>query len=291
MKADTIHAHEADLPVDPAEGDDIPAKDRQFVTALARGLSVLRAFTSSNEVLGNQEIARRTGLPKPTISRLTHTLLELNYLRIVKDRDKYQLGPAVLALGMAFFRSNSFAQIARPFLQELANATQAHVALGIREGLNSVYMQLWRGRGQSITISREIGFHLPLAKSAMGLAMVAALDADERPGVIAGLAAQVGDDWPRLEAELERARREIEQTGFCIALGAWNSEINAVAAPLVAPETGSLYVVNVSGPAFILTERMLREETGPRLRATIERMRETGAVEWPQVVGRPRSFY
>jgi len=291
MKADTMNARDADPSASSEEGEDVPAKDRQFVTALARGLSVLRAFTSSNEVLGNQEIARRTGLPKPTVSRLTHTLLELNYLRIVKDRDKYQLGPAVLALGMSFFRSNSFAQIARPFLQELANATQAHVALGIREGLNSVYMQLWRGRGQSITISREIGFHLPLAKSAMGLAMVAALDTDERPAVLAGLREQVGDDWPRLEAELERGRREIEQTGFCIALGAWNREINAVAAPLVAPETGTLYVVNVSGPAFILTERMLREETGPRLRATIERMRETGAVEWPPVFGRPRSFY
>jgi len=281
----------AELSASSDEGEDAPAKDRQFVTALARGLSVLRAFTSSTEVLGNQEIARRTGLPKPTVSRLTHTLLELNYLRIVKDRDKYQLGPAVLALGMAFFRSNSFAQIARPFLQELANATQAHVALGIREGLNSVYMQLWRGRGQSITISREIGFHLPLAKSAMGLAMVAALDEDERPGVIAGLKAQVGEDWPRLEAELARGRREIEQTGFCIALGAWSPDINAVAAPLIAPETNTLYVVNISGPAFILTEAVLRNDVGPKLRATIERMRETGAVEWPPFAGRPGGFY
>ncbi len=284
-------AERAEIAAASEEGEDGPAKDRQFVTALARGLSVLRAFSSSNEVLGNQEIARRTGLPKPTVSRLTHTLRELDYLRIVKDRDKYQLGPAVLALGMSFFRANSFAQVARPFLQELANATQAHVALGIREGLNSVYMQLWRGRGQSITISREIGFNLPLAKSAMGLAMVAALEPDERPGVIAGLREQVGDDWHRLEAELVRGRREIEETGYCIALGAWNREINAVAAPLIAPETGTLYVVNVSGPAFILTERTLREETGPRLRATIERMRETGAAEWPPVVGRPRSFY
>ena len=275
------------LPPLPKRETDVPAKDRQFVTALARGLSVLRAFTSSNEVLGNQEIARRTGLPKPTISRLTHTLLELNYLRIVKDRDKYQLGPAVLALGMSFFRSNSFAQIARPFLQELANATQAHVALGIREGLNSVYMQLWRGRGQSITISREIGFHLPLAKSAMGLAMVAALDEDERPGVITALQAQVGDDWPRLEAELARGRREIEQTGFCIALGAWSPDINAVAAPLIAPETNTPYVVNISGPAFILTEEVLRNDVGPKLRAAIERMRRDGSGGMASLRGPP----
>jgi DNA-binding IclR family transcriptional regulator len=272
------------------DSDHLPAKDRQFVTALARGLSILRAFQSSSEVLGNQELARRTSLPKPTISRLTHTLLELGYLRVVKDREKYQLGPAVLALGMSFFRSNSFAQIARPYLQELANQTQAHVALGIREGLNSVYMQLWRGVGQSITISREIGFNLPIAKSGMGMAMVAALPDHERAEVMQGLEAQVGEDWPRLSAELERGRKEIERHGFCVALGAWHPDINAVAAPVIAPETGTLYVINISGPAFIMTEEVLRNDTGPKLRSTINRMRETGAVDWPPIFSYARNM-
>lgn len=290
---DAMKANRAELPVvskdaglsghGEEEFDQALPKDRQFVTALARGLSILRAFQSSSEVLGNQELARRTNLPKPTISRLTHTLLELGYLRLVKDREKYQLGPAVLALGMSFFRSNSFAQISRPYLQELANQTQAHVALGIREGLNSVYMQLWRGVGQSITISREIGFNLPIAKSGMGMAMVAALPDHERAEVMQGLQAQVGADWPRLEAELARGRREIERYGFCVALGAWHPDINAVAAPVVAPETGTLYVINISGPSFMLTEEVLRSDTGPKLRATISRMRETGAVDWPPI--------
>ena len=51
-------------------------KDRQFVTALARGLDILRAFHAGEGMLGNQEIAHRTGLPKPTVARLTHTLTE-----------------------------------------------------------------------------------------------------------------------------------------------------------------------------------------------------------------------
>ena len=55
-------------------------KDRQFVVALARGLELLRAFSFDDSFLGNQEIAARTGLPKPTISRLTHTLTKLGYL-------------------------------------------------------------------------------------------------------------------------------------------------------------------------------------------------------------------
>src|SRR6267378_1268989 len=51
--------------------------DRQFATTLARGLEVLRCFTPLEPLLGNKEISVRTGLPKPTVSRLTYTLTKL----------------------------------------------------------------------------------------------------------------------------------------------------------------------------------------------------------------------
>jgi len=41
---------------------------------------VLRAFQPNDGLLGNQEIAARTNLPKPTVSRLTYTLTKLGYL-------------------------------------------------------------------------------------------------------------------------------------------------------------------------------------------------------------------
>ena len=56
-----------------------------FITALARGLDVLRCFRSEPKTLGNQELARLTGLPKPTISRITFTLTELGYLRYLAE--------------------------------------------------------------------------------------------------------------------------------------------------------------------------------------------------------------
>ena len=70
------HAFEH-LLIDPMNADEEEDKDRQFVTALARGLELLRCFTPSESVLGNQELARKTGLPKPTITRMTHTLTRL----------------------------------------------------------------------------------------------------------------------------------------------------------------------------------------------------------------------
>src|ERR1041384_8142220 len=73
--------------------------DRKFVTALARGLEVLRVFTPAEGLLGNGEIAERTGLPKPTVSRLTYTLTKLGYLSHVERLAKYPRAPAALALG------------------------------------------------------------------------------------------------------------------------------------------------------------------------------------------------
>ena len=58
-----------------------PAEDRRFVTALARGLTLLRCFSPSDRWLAHQELARRAGLPQATVSRLTYTLTSLGYLR------------------------------------------------------------------------------------------------------------------------------------------------------------------------------------------------------------------
>lgn len=260
---------------DPAESED---GDRQFVTALARGLQVLRAFRDAAEMLGNREIAARTGLPKPTVSRLTHTLLSLGYLVHDPEGERYGLGPAVLALSAAFLRQNSFPQMVKPFLQDLATAVQAHVALGLLDGLSSVYVQLWRGQGQRIVLSSEVGFHLPLARSAMGMATLASLDEAERVPLLTRLRRD-GTDAARLDQTYRRCADEIAEHGFCVGIGIWHQDINAVAAPIHAPGGRGHFAVNISGPAFLLTEEVLRRDTGPKLMETIARMRALGIVD------------
>ena len=53
----------------------------QFIASLARGLEILRCFTATTQILGNQELSQLTGLPKPTIARITNTLVSLGYLK------------------------------------------------------------------------------------------------------------------------------------------------------------------------------------------------------------------
>ncbi len=110
-------------------------KDRKFVEALARGLDVLRAFTHGSVVMGNQDIARITGLPKPTVSRMTYTLTKLGYLSYSQQLEKYQLDSGVLALGYAYVSNLRVRQLAKPYMDEFArNVMAAGVPLHLADG-------------------------------------------------------------------------------------------------------------------------------------------------------------
>ena len=55
-------------------------EDRDFVTALARGVQVLQCFTAERPELGTTQIAALVGLPQSTVWRLCHTLTKLGLL-------------------------------------------------------------------------------------------------------------------------------------------------------------------------------------------------------------------
>jgi DNA-binding IclR family transcriptional regulator len=115
-------------PADHRESEAVAEHDRKFVVALARGLEVLRAFTPSEGLLGNQEIAQRTGLPKPTVTRLTYTLTKLGHLTHVPRLGKYQLAPAALAIGYSTLANMRIRHVARPYMQEASMSSMSSTA-------------------------------------------------------------------------------------------------------------------------------------------------------------------
>ena len=119
--------------------------DRKFTNTLARGLGVLRAFRVSDNGLTHAEIAERTGLPKPTISRLTYTLTKLGYLQFVEESGKYALGAQTIALGSMALGGLDVRHIARPALRAVAQAANASVGLGVRDRLSMRYVDCQRG--------------------------------------------------------------------------------------------------------------------------------------------------
>ena len=148
--------------------------DRRFATTLARGLSILRAFRPTDAGLGNQEISERTGIPRPTVSRLTFTLCALGYLTHGRKHDKYRLGPAALALGNIAAASFSFVETASPDLQKLADDTGTLIGIAIHDAGRMLLTKTWRPVG-SASIWLEVGYRLPMLTSSTGKAYLSAV--------------------------------------------------------------------------------------------------------------------
>ena len=239
-------------------------KDRQFVTALARGLEILRAFVPNDGPLGNQEIAQRTRLPKPTVSRLTHTLTRLGYLNYLERLEKYQLGTAVLSLGYAVLANLGIRSIARPFMQELADYAKASVSLGSRDRLNMVYIEHCRPE-TPITLRLDLGSRIPLATTAMGRALLAALPDDERGYLMEHIAQADAKQWPRVRAGIEQAIEDYRTRGFTLSVGDWQQDVHAVGVALRPADGSPILALNCGGPAFLYDRKRLVNEFGPRL--------------------------
>ncbi|MBU2091711.1 MAG: IclR family transcriptional regulator [Alphaproteobacteria bacterium] len=246
------------------DGLDEDPKDRQFVTALARGLEVLRCFRPGDVGLGNQEIAERTRLPKPTISRLTHTLTRLGYLKYSDRQGSYQLGAGVLALGYSMLSGLDIRDRARPLMQEMADQANASVALGTRDRLSMVYLECCRGQG-AVTLRLDVGSRVPIATTAMGRALLASVPDIERNYLMGLMRDRFPDDFAKLEKGVERAIRDIETRGFCLSLGDWQNDVHAAGVPLLTADRSAVFALNCGAPAFLLSPRKLEEEIGPRM--------------------------
>jgi len=241
------------------------SKDRQFVTALARGLEVLRCFKPRDRHLGNQDIAERTGLPKPTVSRLTYTLTRMGYLYHDEKLGKYQLGTSVLSLGFSLLTNMDVLKIARPMMQQLADYSHTVVSVGTRDRLGMIYLDGRHSTDATVSLRREPGTRVPIATTAMGRALLCGLPENEREQLMNNIRRRDPDSWPKHKAGIEQALRDYQERGFCLSIGDWRSDVNAIGVPMLPIAGTRLLTFNCAAPSFVLRQHMLEDDIGPRL--------------------------
>ncbi|MER9565593.1 MULTISPECIES: IclR family transcriptional regulator [unclassified Mesorhizobium] len=247
------------LPIADFEED---SGDRQFVTALSRGLALLR-FLGNGEVLGTTDLARLSGLSNATVSRLCYTLGNLNYVEYLPEVGKYRLGDACLALGYLYMANDLVSHVARPLMKELAGFSHVPVCIARRYEDKMLYTARESVEDQ-FSLKFEVGSRVPIERTAMGHAYLAGLDDAERQEVLDLLKSKIPD--------LDSFRRQIDdnvalfrEKGFCIADRMWLSHIRAVAVPLRMRDTGNVVAFNCGGIADYLDPGFLMNEVGPRL--------------------------
>ncbi len=216
------------------------ADDAAFATTLAKGLVVLEAFKAGSTLLGNMELSSLTGIPRPTVARLTHTLAELGYLRYDAARAKYRVGARALRMAHPLLAGMQFRQVARPMMQELAHS----------------------------------GMPIPVVMTAMGRAAASTLPSADAERLERNIAAEDGELWASFRDKYRAGIAQCKNRGFCTCWGEYMASIHAVAAPLFhATESKQSFSINCGIPAFRLQPGQLEGEIGPRIAALADSIR------------------
>ncbi|MFC2967281.1 IclR family transcriptional regulator [Acidimangrovimonas pyrenivorans] len=252
-------------------------EDRNFVTALARGLEVLRCFRPNEMTLTNQDIATRTGLPKPTVTRLTYTLRKLGYLVHSERTGTYRLGAGVLSLGYGVLAGMEIGDRAAEEMRGLCDGPNPHVtaALGERHRLKVVYMAVRRSH-QAVSLTMNVGARLPLFHSAIGRAILVAMPEQERAHMIYLAEQEHPEDSRKIRDSVARALDDFARYGFCTSFGDWRAEVNGIAVPVMSLNGDRIYGLNVGGPSFLVAPEQLIADYGDRLKAAAELLSRQG---------------
>lgn len=243
----------------PAETED---NDPLYVTALARGLAVLKCCASAETDLTVSEIAKLLGLSQSTVWRCCHTLERQGYLERTAG-ERLRPGLALLGLGHAALSRQPLAALARPAMAAIAARFPGAVSLGIPQGMEMLYVARVEG-GATIYPGLSAGSRVGVLSSAMGWAWLAALSPAARKEFLDRARGQAREQYERIAGQLEEAIGYYGKNGVLVNSGVIHPELNAIAVPILSDVHTPIASISFGGvQAEFPIERLLKEVAPP----------------------------
>jgi IclR family transcriptional regulator, mhp operon transcriptional activator len=255
-----------------------PNRPYREVRALERGLALLDAMAdmgwSSPTALAN-----RAGIDRSSAYRLLATLAAAGFA-VRRDDGRYYLAPKVQRIGLEIRQDDLELQTAQSELDVLV----------VRIGWPSDYAVIKDGRRTiaasthprtTMTVFRRlIGQHRPLLRSALGRAMLAAMDDGQLAQTLELVRAAAGEDASEIEVDgaVTRAIEQARRDGFGASHGLIESGTSAIALP-VRRDAHVIGAVNIVFFSTVLTPATAAARFLQPLRDCVERIeRQLGSL-------------
>ncbi|MDO8279212.1 MAG: IclR family transcriptional regulator [Burkholderiaceae bacterium] len=185
--------------------------------SLERGLAILDCFRPGTGLLAHRDIAERTGLPKPTVTRLLETLRQQGYVVFDEVSRGYRLGVPILSLSRSLRLESALIDAMAPHIARIARETTSVIGFGTAHGADIVYLEA--ANGDPARLARRVGpgMRAPIAATSVGRAYLAGLPPEEREHMIRSLSSAYPRQWrPDTRRQIEDSIREVRELGYCL---------------------------------------------------------------------------
>ena len=240
------------------------AGEGDVIQVVSRAFDVLRCFEGHEARLGNLEISSRCGLPRSTVSRLTHTLTRMGQLVYLPRDQKYRIGPSAVAMSTSMMKGLQLRNLIRQRLQDVAEQLPGTVGFVIPDRFQLVYLEYARA-ANALGLHEATGSRISMTSTAAGFAYTAALDTDVGDALIVEMEREIPANVGTLKSRIEGNRRHLREHGYVLALGTWSPHINGVAVPMWSPQYQTFVVATIGLLAAMYDEKRLHKEVAPQM--------------------------
>ena len=143
-----------------------------FMTSLARGLAVVKAFSDQRRAMTIAQLSHKTGIPRAAVRRCLYTLKQLGYAD--SEANNFFLKPKILSLGYSYLSSTPLTISAQPCLNHVSLSLGESCSLAVLEHHEILYIS----RSQTsrvMSVALNTGSRLPAYCTSLGRVMLAAL--------------------------------------------------------------------------------------------------------------------
>lgn len=265
-------------PPEPMARHDSASGDPNFMTSLARGIAVIRAFSDQGQKLTISQISEKTGISRAAVRRCLYTLAQLGYVAL--DGRTFLLRSTILTLGHAYLSSTPLAALAQPVLDRISSALQESSSLAILDRGEIVYIARSATTRRIMSIDLKVGSRLPAYCTSMGRVLLAGLPPSELETYFARAQLKAHTDRTVTSPDkLISILAAVRSKGYAIVDQELEIALRSIAVP-VRDSTGRVVAaINVGTHAARVSVLKMKTQFLPHLVAAA---RELGAPSLPR---------
>lgn len=179
----------------------------QGVQSVELAFTILNCFKEAKESLTVAELSKRMGMSKSKIHKYLVSFVRVGVLIQNKKDSSYAMGPTLIELGLVAQQQFDVVSIAAPYMVELRKQLNQSIALAIWTNDGPMVVK-YEESGRPINVEIQVGFHVPLLKSATGKCFAAFMHSDHINALLQQEIVQYDLRKEEVIAELEKVRKE-----------------------------------------------------------------------------------
>lgn len=237
--------------------------DPNFMTSLARGLAVLRAFSDQRRSLTIAQISHKTGIPRASVRRCLYTLKQLGYAD--SESNNFSLKPKVLSLGYSYLSSTPLTMSAQPCLNRISRTLNESCSLAVMDDNDVLYIAR-SATSRLMSAALNTGSRLPAYCTALGRVMLAHMPEDALQRYLDKVKLRAFTDRTMVSAKrLKEILAGVRQSGYALIDEELEVGLRSIAVPVRGASGTVLAALNAGVQSNGIGMRQMEREFLPVL--------------------------